>query len=300
MVLKQIGVRTTHDKVLEERENALMEAIAKENENPFQRAADAMLGAVSHLYTNYLYTSGTLLLAWTWWGLYPRYARFRQKHIMRFRRGRQSEFRRWFFYTRHIPKWDKKYLQRLELPRRMRPGVVPVHNFSPNANVGSTLASANSSSVALSHDADAGAVAPSAHATAGDAAPFITVRLTDGASFAGGSRAKMERTVTSGVCSLNESLQQQLEEGRILGWDSVDPVVMQGEVQQLVKKAGGVVVLKETHETRRSVPVDREVWWVSLEEANRRREWWFWLQVLVAARILEDLLDMPEMPDFVQ
>ncbi|RNF07488.1 hypothetical protein TraAM80_03344 [Trypanosoma rangeli] len=299
MVLKQIGVRTTQDKQMEERENALMEAIARDNENPFQRGADAMLGAASYLYTNYLYTSGTLLLAWTWWGLYPRYARFRQKHIMRFRRAQQCEFRRWFFYTRHIPKWDKKYLQRLELPRRTPHGMVAAHNFSSYANVG-TLSVPSTSSLALSHDADAGVVIPAANEAAKDLSPLITVHLTDGASFAGGSRAKMERTVASGICSLNELLQRQVGEGRILGWESLDPDAVQGEVQQLVKKAGGVVVLKETHETRRSVPVDREVWWVSLEEANRRREWWFWLQVLVAARILEDLLDMPEMPDFVQ
>ncbi|EKG02839.1 hypothetical protein TCSYLVIO_006125 [Trypanosoma cruzi] len=298
MVLRQIEVRTTHDKVLEARENAFMESIARENENPFQQAADALIGAVGRLYTNYLYTSGTLLLAWAWWGLYPRYARFRHKHVVRFRRKAQSEFRRWFFYTRHIPKWDKKYLQRVELPRRM-PHETPAARKSPQCTHSSVILT-SSPSLTSSHDTDAGAVASERHESARSQDPFITVRLTDGASFAGGFREQVERNVASGICDLNESLQQQLKEGRILSREAVDPDVLQGEVKQLVKQAGGIVVLKETHETRRSVPVDREIWWVSPEEARRRREWWFWLQLLVAARILEDLLDMPEMPDFVQ
>ncbi|KEG08495.1 hypothetical protein DQ04_07051020 [Trypanosoma grayi] len=295
MVLTQIGVRTAYDKEQDAREAALLEAIAKENENPFQHGAEALLGVVGKLYSDYVYTSGVLLLAWTWWGLYPSYARFRHKHIMRFGRRRQVDFRRWFFYTRHIPKWDKKYLQRVELPRR-----VPFEEAATLNSRQHVTSPPTASLLTVPREASSAVEMSGKQEGVKNPNDFVSVCLTSGASFAGGARGKLESDVASGIRAINESLQQQLNERRILSRDAVDPDLIQHEVERLVKEARGVIVLKETHATRRAVPVDREVWWVSSDEARRRREWWFWLQVLVVARVMEDLLDMPDMPDFVQ
>ncbi|ORC92578.1 uncharacterized protein TM35_000033310 [Trypanosoma theileri] len=291
MVVTQIGVRTANDKEEEAREKALMEAIAKENENPFQQAAQAIFGLAGNLYTNYLYTSGTLLLLWTWWGLYPSYARFRHKHIMRFRRRRQGEVRRALFYTRHIPKWDKKYLQRIELPEwsRERIPAMPKSFLKMDTSLhSSSLTPVQNNAVSASELSSA-----IAHESGNnDFTPLVTARTSAAATFAGAACAKSEGIVMAGVDAINESLPHDAAD--------VDVHALQQQVRALLQHAHTTVVLRETHATRLSVPLGREVWWVAADEARRRREWWFWMQILIVARVLQDLLEMPEMPDLVQ
>ncbi|SCU66525.1 uncharacterized protein TEOVI_000823800 [Trypanosoma equiperdum] len=289
MVVSQIGVRTADDSKYEAHEKKLMEDIARQNKNPFECSADFLFGAISVMYRDYLYASGTMLLMWTWWGAYPTYSRLRHKNIMRFRRRRQWEFRRWFFYTRHIPKWDKKYLQAVELP-------------SPYVGPGPVFTPVSPSMIVPSHGShrSEALMTPLTGTRAEDDNFLVKVNHTAAASFAGGGLSKMETGIAAGVAAINGSLQQSLQTRRILSRNDVDVGKLHEEVAQLIKASRGVVVLKETHNTRHSVPLGREIWWVSLEEARRRWEWWFWASILVAARVLQDLLDMPEMPDFVQ
>ncbi|KAH9589025.1 hypothetical protein LSM04_000583 [Trypanosoma melophagium] len=293
MKVTQIGVRTASDKEEEAREKALLEAIAKENENPFQQAAQSIFSAAGYLYSNYLYTSGTLLLLWTWWGLYPSYARFRHKHIMRFRRRRQVEVRRALFYTHHIPKWDKKYLLRVELPQWSRETKNLLHKSLLNDRNTSSHASSLTVSqytTDITHSHVVSSITPESETH--EAAPLITVQTSAAATFAGAACAKSESAVVSVIHAMNDALPRDDVD--------VDVQALQQQVRAVLQHAHTTVVLRETHNTRRSVPLGREVWWAAADEARRRREWWFWMQILVVARILQDLLEMPEMPDFVQ
>ncbi|KAG8344195.1 hypothetical protein ERJ75_000946500 [Trypanosoma vivax] len=290
MALSGVGLRTANDKQYEAREKLLMEAVAKENENPFQAVADVVLASVSSLYCDYLYASGTMLALWTLWGLYPPYARFRHSHVARFRRRSQREFCRWFFWTRHIPKWDKRHLQCIELPGHSTERTMKVAT-GPLATCDASQASAETNY--RCHSA-------TYHEQTAREGVFATASGTGAAAFAGGGLARMENKIAAGIQSVNESLQHKLEDKVLADAGAVDLNKLHRDVAELVKDSGGVIVLRETHATRRSVVPGRELWWVSLEEALRRKEWWFWAKILIAARMLQDLLDMPDMPDLLQ
>ncbi|GET91337.1 hypothetical protein, conserved [Leishmania tarentolae] len=296
-----IGVRTKHDREEEERDMKLMERIMKENQNPFQGFADVLLGQASYIYNTYLYSSGVMFLMLAFWGAYPSFVRFRHRHIFRYRRS-QLSLRRRLFSTEHIPKWNKKYLQRIvvpPLPTSELVGVGSAAAFPVHPRLFSS--SGTTSNVSLVTAADTAVMMHTAiNMDQCFNARELSATHTSHGSFGGGDTEKSERALSRELQNINRDFygpQSHLFH-RPIQEDAVN-----GDLQQRLKAAvttaKAVVVLVENHTTVRSIPEGWEVWWVSEPEARRRRFCKFWLGGLVCARAFQDLMDMPDMPDFI-
>lgn len=97
--MTQVGVRTPQYQQSSKDNNLPFEGA---DENPFRTGMLAVSSA-GHIVLDYARVPGLLCVATLWWGMYPRFARFRHNHIKRFRR-RQVEFREGLFHTKNITK----------------------------------------------------------------------------------------------------------------------------------------------------------------------------------------------------
>lgn len=291
-----IAVRTKQDREEEEHFKKLTASIQRQSANPFQRVADAFLSSTSHVYNTYLYSSGVMFLALSFWSFYPSFVRFRHRHLLRYRRS-QLTLRRGFFATEHMPKWNKEYLQRIIVPP-----VPPVVNPLPRAAGNSAKQVTRSCEITIKPDGGE-PLAPSATAPAAALYSSITELTTAPSRYAKFSSGEAKASATA--------LSQELRRINIDFYSPkehlfqtpvpqhLDNNDIHSRLQAAVKKSNAVVVLVETHEEVKSIPPSWEVWWVSEPEAKRRWFCKFWLVGLLCARAFEDLLDMPEMPDFV-
>ncbi|CBZ29392.1 conserved hypothetical protein [Leishmania mexicana MHOM/GT/2001/U1103] len=296
-----IGVRTRHDREEEERDRKLMERIMKENQNPFQSLVDPLLKQASYVYNTYLYSSGVMFLTFAFWGAYPSFVRFRHAHIFRYRRT-QLSFRRGLFSTEHMPKWDKNRLQRIVVPplptsEQLAGGSAAASPVHPTL-FSSSAATSNVSVVA------AAATAVTVRAASNldrrfDLMELSATRSSHG-SFGAGDTEKSERALSRELQSINQDFfgPQSRRFYRPIQENAATGDLPQ-RLKAAVATAKAVVVLVENHSTVRSIPEGWEVWWVSEPEARRRRFCKFWLGGLVCARAFQDLMDMPDMPDFI-
>ncbi|KPA84485.1 putative mitochondrial hypothetical protein [Leptomonas pyrrhocoris] len=303
-----IGVRTKHDKEEEEQDRKLMERIFQENKNPFQLFADPILNKASYIYDTYLYSAGVLFVLMTFWSCYPSFVRFRHQHIWRYRRT-QLTFRRGLFGTPHIPKWDKKYLQRIVIPPLPKTAI----EFEAAA-AHATATPTPAQDVAAAGSSPAAAAAAVAVMKPTEAAVSVRDKDTDAlyqatemrsrrsphSTFSSGDAEKSELALTRELQKINKDFYGSKSD---LFNSSIRADAEDGDLQSRLKaavaSAKAVVVLKESHDTLRSVPEGWEVWWVSFSEAKRRRFCKFWLGGLLCARVFEDLMEMPDMPDLV-
>ncbi|KAG5469979.1 hypothetical protein LSCM4_02667 [Leishmania orientalis] len=296
-----ISLRTKTDHEDEVRDMKLMAQIMQESQNPFQAFADSILTQASYTYSTYLYSSGVMFVMLAFWGAYPSLVRFRHAHILRYRR-KQLSIRRGLFATEHMPKWNKNYLQRIVVPPLPTTELVAV---SPAA--ASTFQSSSSSPLAATDAVSVVAAAEAAVArrAAGDRDTIfnvmkVTATRTAHGTFGSGDTEKSERVLSSELQSINRDFfgpKSHLFERPIE--EEVACVDLQQRLQEAVSAARSVVVLKENHSTLQSIPEGWEVWWVSEPEARRRRFCKFWLGGLLCARAFQDLMDMPDMPQFV-
>ncbi|KPI89626.1 hypothetical protein ABL78_1291 [Leptomonas seymouri] len=304
-----IGVRTKHDKEEEEHDRMLMTRILQENRNPFQIFVDPILSEALHVYNTYLYSAGVLFIMMSFWSLYPSFVRFRHQKIWRYRRT-QLTFRRGFFGTPHMPKWDKAYLQRIVIPPLPKPQIafdtvvsraaattIAVQGVAGVREGGAAEATAAVAVVKLEverlalRDEDTDALYQ---------ATELQSRRSAHSTFSSGDAEKSELTLNRELQKINKDFfgpKSDLFHSAIRA--DAEDVDMQSRLKAAVASAEAVVVLKEDHGTVRSVPEGWEVWWVSYAEAKRRRFCKFWLGGLLCARAFEDLMDMPDMPDLI-
>lgn len=299
-----MGVRTKLDKAEEEHERRMMELVEKGNRNPFQQFFDPILNSAAHVYDTYLYSAGVLFIGMSFWAFYPSFVRFRHQRIFRYRRT-QLTFRRGLFGTPHIPKWDKKYLQRIVVPPLPAPPIA-VETVAAQAVAPPAAVSAH-----LGDGTTPGAVAvvqtPEAMLTTQESDAAVLYKATDVQSrrsahsrFNNDDADKSERALSRELLQINKDFfgpKSDLFE-RAIRADAED-LDLQSRLKAAVASAKAVVVLKEDHSAVRSIPEGWEVWWVSFPEAKRRRFCKFWLGALLIARAFEDLMDMPDMPDLV-
>ncbi|CAG9579930.1 conserved hypothetical protein [Leishmania major strain Friedlin] len=296
-----IGVRTKHDREEEERDRKLMERIMKENQNPFQALVDPLLEQASYMYNTYLYASGVMFLTLAFWGAYPSFVRFRHAHIFRYRR-RQLSFRRGLFATEHMPKWNKNRLQRIVVPPLPTFDLVAVDSAAASPvhpTLFSCSAATGNVSVVAAADTTVTTGAASNLDRRFDVMELSATRTSHG-SFGAGDTEKSERALIRELQRINRDFfgpQSQLF------YRAIPEHAATGDLRQRLKAAvataKAVVVLVENHSTVRSIPEGWEVWWVSEPEARRRRFCKFWLGGLLCARAFQDLMDMPDMPDFI-
>lgn len=297
-----IGVRTKHDKEEDEHDRKLMERIMQENRNPFQRFVDPILSNASYVYDNYLYSAGVLFLMMSFWSVYPSFVRFRHQHIMRYRRT-QLSFRRGLFGTPHMPKWDKKYLQRVVVPPLPKPTLSGTEAAAAVASAAAhtpLVDSASSAAVAVMQPASEGLAVRDAETDALYKATEMQSRKSARSTFNSDDAAKSELALTRELQKINKDFygpKSDLFSSAIR--DDAENLDLQTRLKEAVASAKAVVVLTESHETVRSIPVGWEVWWVSFGEAKRRRFCKFWLGGLLCMRAFEDLMDMPDMPDMI-
>ncbi|KAK7199611.1 hypothetical protein NESM_000006200 [Novymonas esmeraldas] len=297
-----IGVRTKHDREEEEHDRRLQEKISAANQNPFQSLADPVLAAAAHVYNTYLYSSGVMFLALAFWSAYPSVVRFRHLHVFRYRRT-QLSFRRGLFATEHMPKWNKRYLQRVVVPPH--PASVPAmeeRGAAPSVPppLSSALAS-TTTAVSVAPPAEAAVTVPGQRVedtlfTTGE----LTASRTAHGSFGAGATEKSERALSRELQRINRDFfgpKERLFDRPIRDAAALDD--LQTQLEAAVAAAGAVVVLKETHDSVRSIPAGWEVWWISEPEARRRRFCRFWLGGLLCGRAFQDLMEMPEMPDLI-
>ncbi|KAG5496067.1 hypothetical protein JKF63_02365 [Porcisia hertigi] len=296
-----IGVRTKHDREEEEHVTRLMERIMQENRNPFQTFVNPILDQASSLYSTYLYSSGVMFLMLAFWGLYPSFVRFRHAHLLRYRQ-RQISIRRGLFGTEHLPKWNKKYLQRIVVPPIPTPELRAVGPATPSfLQTASSWPSDATSSVSLVPTADAGGlVRPASDSCAPFAVMELTATRTSRASFGTGDAENSERALIRELYRINRDFFGSKSHlfGRPIQ-EADASADLQTRLKGAVAAAKAVIVLKEDHRTVRSIPKGWEVWWVSEPEARRRKFCKFWLCGLACARAFQDLMDMPDMPDFI-
>lgn len=298
-----IGVRTKLDKAEEEHEKRMMELVEKENRNPFQTFFDPILHNAAHVYDTYLYSAGVLFLVMSFWTVYPSFVRFRHQHIMRYRRT-QLTFRRGLFGTPHMPKWDKKYLQRVVVPP-VPAATIALDPLPPQAapqgrGIKGSAGSIGGGAVAVVAPPEAGLATQAADNSALFQAKDVQSRRSAHSRFNADDAERSELALTHELQKINRDFfgpKSDLFE-RAVRADAED-VDLQARLQAAVASAKAVVVLKEDHSTVRSIPEGWEVWWVSFQEAKRRRFCKFWLGALVCARAFEDLMDMPDMPDLL-
>ncbi|KAL7699878.1 hypothetical protein N2W54_005079 [Lotmaria passim] len=300
-----ISVRTKHDKEEEEHDRQLMERIMLENRNPFQRFVDPILDKASYVYNTYLYSAGVLFIMMSFWSFYPSFVRFRHRHILRYRRN-QLTFRRGLFATPHMPKWDKKYLQRIVIPPLPTPildvdAAASAHATSQSAGgVAGAGEGASAAAVAVVKPADEALATRDAEADALYQATELQSRKSAYSTFSSDDAEKSELALTRELQKINKDFfgpKSDLFSSAIR--TEAEDADLQSRLKAAVTSAKAVVVLKEDHNTVRSIPEGWEVWWVSYAEAKRRRFCKFWLGGLLVGRAFEDLMEMPEMPDFV-
>lgn len=289
-----IGVRTKHDREEEEHDKKLMERIIQENSNPFQATVDPILAQASHVYNTYLYASGVMFLGLAFWGAYPSFVRFRHAHLFRYRRA-QLSLRCGIFGTEHMPKWNKKYLQRVVVP--------PL----PTADVPATTLAASppgpaepSTAVSVAAPPESGVAVSAAEAASPFAVQELSAARTARGSFGAGDTDKSEEALRRSLQRINADFfgpKKAIFDAPVDAGEADKDVRIR--VAEAVAAAHAVVVLKESHATVRSIPEGWEVWWVSEPEARRRRFCKFWLGGLACARAFQDLLDMPDMPDLI-
>ncbi|CAC9522707.1 conserved hypothetical protein [Leishmania infantum JPCM5] len=296
-----IGVRTKHDREEEERDRKLIERIMEENQNPFQTLVDPLLEQASYVYNTYLYASGVMFLTLSFWGAYPSFVRFRHAHIFRYRRT-QLSFRRGLFATEHMPKWNKNRLQRIVVPPLPTSDLVVVGSAAASP-VHPTLysPSAATSNVSVVAAADTAVTArPASNLDRRFDVMELSATRTPHGSFGGGDTEKSEHALSRELQSINRDFfgpQSRLFHRPIQ--ENASARDLRQRLRAAVTTAKAVVVLVENHRTVRSIPEGWEVWWVSEPEARRRRFCKFWLGGLVCARAFQDLMDMPDMPDFI-
>ncbi|KAG5495300.1 hypothetical protein GH5_02955 [Leishmania sp. Ghana 2012 LV757] len=296
-----ISLRTKTDHEDEIRDMKLMAQIMQESQNPFQAFADSILTQASYAYSTYLYSSGVMFLMLAFWGAYPSLVRFRHAHILRYRR-KQLSIRRGLFATEHMPKWNKNYLQRIVVPPLPTTELVAV---SPAAASPFQSSSSSPSAATDAVSVVAAAEAAVTRRAAGDRDALfnvmkVTATRTAHGIFGSGDTEKSERLLSCELESINRDFfgpKSHLFERPIE--EEVACVDLQQRIQEAVNAARSVVVLKENHSTLQSIPEGWEVWWVSEPEARRRRFCKFWLGGLLCARAFQDLMDMPDMPQFV-
>ncbi|CAJ1011132.1 hypothetical protein Q4I28_006445 [Leishmania naiffi] len=297
----KIVVRTKHDSEEEAHDKNLMERIMQRNQNPFQALVDPLLAKTSYVYHTYLYSSGMMFLVLAFWGAYPSFVRFRHAHVFRYRRT-QLSFRRGLFATEHIPKWRKSHLQRIVVPP------LPVRELAiARPAAASSVQSIPSSPSDVPSAASVTAVADSAvmkgaarDRDLGFDMLEMSATRTSHASFGAGETENSERTLSGELVSINRDFfgpKSHLFSRPIQEDFKMND--LHRRLKTAVATAKAVVVLRENHSTVRSIPEGWEVWWVSEPEARRRRFCKFWLGGLVCARAFQDLMDMPDMPDFV-
>lgn len=285
--MSNVVVRTPQDDAEKKREALLLQQISKENENPFQRAADDMMNAVRTVYTQYLYASGVLLCATVFWGLFPSFARYRYMHIRRYRKS-QLLRRRWMFATPHIPTWNRQYLQRINVPMLATSHEL-TRPFIPAATQDGTAgdeARATATSVRVGEGAESGD---------GFHTPVLSSVPSPQNSFAKNYATEVEQDVAKTVASINAavfaSMGTPLRAG-IVTSDQLRALLLRG-----IKQAKSTVVKVESPSTNQSIPAGWEVWWAAADEAKRQRQWHFWGGALVCARVLQDLLYMPDVSE---
>ncbi|CUG87885.1 Hypothetical protein, putative [Bodo saltans] len=105
--MTQIGVRTVQTPAKTSGEH--FEVI---EENPFRSVMLRVTGIWCR-FSDFARTPGILCMATLWWGMYPRFARFRHNNIRRYRR-KQVEYREGLFHTKNITK--------IRDPNEVRPG----------------------------------------------------------------------------------------------------------------------------------------------------------------------------------
>lgn len=323
MARDQIAVRTLKDKEREEHEERLMEQIRKENANPLQNAGEKVWDAVAGIYSGYLYSSGVLLILFSLWAAYPSFVRYRHLHLKRYRKD-QLVFRRWFFGTVHMPKWDKKHLQRIVIPPPPQPQEQPDLYFAAAAARAQQekLLHGVSSPAAFDHAEGAhGAVVrsgvedercgalplrtvqqqqPPREEESPFAKPILSSKASAKAAFHNAFEAESAATIHEALMDINRSVYSQQGQFSRPVNPEVDLADVKSRVEWAVQKGDACVVLKENHTTKRSVPPGWEVWWASAEEKQRRNTCKRWVLILAFCRAMQDLLDMPEMPRVIQ
>jgi hypothetical protein len=296
-----IGVRTKHDKEEEERDRMLVERIMQENNNPFQRFADPILDKASYVYNTYLYSAGVLFIMMTFWSFYPSFVRFRHQHILRYRRT-QLIFRRGLFGTPHMPKWNKKHLQRIIIPPlpKTRMDADGIAALATTQEAAARVDESVAAAVAVVMPAEEGLAVRDADTGALYRATEMQSLMSAHNTFSSDDAEKSELALTRELQKINKEFFGPKSElfYNAICTDAKD-LDLQSRLKEAVSSAKAVVVLTETHDTVGSIPEGWEVWWVSYSEAKRRRFCKFWLGGLLCARAFEDLMDMPDMPDLI-
>lgn len=296
-----LQVRTLNDKTHEEHERHLMASILCDNVNPFEYAAEAILNPMANVYRNYLYSSGVMFVAFAFWTAYPSFVRYRHKHIMRYRRN-QLTLRRWVFLTPHLPKWDKKYLQRIVIPPppAATTSVEDIVNRGKR-NLRESTGSMEGTTTEVIPQPE-GAVDLSIESTASSTKSLycqktIRTSASSQATFANNYEAQSERDIKKELAVISRAFYENSFDTPLdvsMARDSV-----YSRILDAVRRGKARVVLKEDSTTVQSIPPAWCVWWVSAQEEQRRHFCVFWLIALAVARALQDLLYMPEMPAFV-
>ncbi|EPY24644.1 hypothetical protein STCU_07077 [Strigomonas culicis] len=301
-----IGVARITDKSQENHDEELLRKIMEENTNPIGRFGESITGSLSALYFDYVYASGVLLMGFALWSAYPSYVRFRHRYIWRYHR-KQLMLRRGIFATYHMPKWDKKYLQRIVIPPPPKGDDVTISDILEEEGEASQKPEQsvpNATEQCTEIATQIGATAVSATLDTYSAGkPFerhvLSSKRAAMATFGKSDTGAVEREVSKALRVINE----ELLSGKAKRFESPSPISfvdVPNAVYHAVKSARSCIVLKETSVHSKAIPPGWEVWWASADEQKRRSFCLFWLTILVFCRFMQDLLDMPEMPDFVQ
>ncbi|EPY39474.1 hypothetical protein AGDE_04454 [Angomonas deanei] len=232
-----------------------------------------------------------MFLSLAFWALYPGYIRFRHKYIFRYR-NTQLVYRRGWLATEHIPKWNKKYLERL---------VVPLETTANKAGESVSVVPVDSQEIAVRPD-EAGDVTLHIY---GGGKPFqkkeLSLRASPKTPFTNGDGLHSFKKLSEAVQRVNTVFYQTTTFTAVQREDTLASVEeVRAYLSRCIKESYLAVVLVESRTDSKAIPEGFEVWWLSSDEFKRRQFCVLWLLILGFARCLQDMLDMPEMPDFAQ
>lgn len=287
-----LAITAKPDPTREKHEMEIAKRLEAERSNPLQRTGDALVAGLSYVYSEYLYSTGTALLFFSLWAFYPSFARYRHKNVFRYRK-RELEFKRVFFRTQHLPTWNKKYMQRIVVPPSRQPRVAPVERQRADSSDGATrteLASALPNAAALD---------PRVSDHMSDfLKKGITVRSTVQNRFYRHEETRWEEDLATRLQEINdEYFGDPNKHFDVDGHYNKDvPMGLREDIEKAVENSPLVCVLRESHDTVKSIPEGWEVWWMSSDEARRRSFCRFWITTLLVFRALQDLFFVPDMP----